>query len=343
MLKRISALPSTDRGLGIDLLRTISIALVIVYHYELVHLTLSGVHGVMIFFMISGFCMAYSMQNRSGREFLEARFWRLIPTFVVCVTITVVIKWTTHAVYPERAVNVASYLINLVCMPSGLLVCDVVHDVFAGKSPRFSWIDGVYWSLLVEIRFYLLLWLLHYILKVRHIAWVIAGLGLLAPFNGSTELISKSQDFFIYLPFFAFGIAYSDITKKVPYARGALLFSFLVFSANAHFNSTAISMYLNMKNYASFASCFAVFLTVMVLCANRTNRYITYAGILSYPLYLLHQDIGLILIKFFGTYLPTTAAALIVIGLMVLLADAVQKWTDKRQARLRKRMTASRT
>ena len=200
---------------------------------------------------------------------------------------------------------------------------------------HYSWVDGAYWSLLVEVRFYLLLWLLYYVVKMRHAAWGIAALGLLAPLNLATPLISKSEDFFLYLSFFAFGMAYSACTRKVNYARLSLLFSFLVFTLNCYFGSNGLSMSLNLKYYFSFVLCFALFLIAMHVFRGKTNRHVTAFGILTYPIYLLHQDIGYISIALLGDYLPKIPTALITTALIFLLAAGVQRWLDKHQPRIR--------
>jgi peptidoglycan/LPS O-acetylase OafA/YrhL len=196
-------------------------------------------------------------------------------------------------------------------------------------------VDGVYWSLLVEVRFYLLLWLLYYVMKIRQPVWIIAAMGLLAPLNMETQLISKSNDFFLYLCFFAFGMAYSGCLRRIAYARLSLVFSFLVFSLISLMGSRGVSMSLSAENYIYFVYCFLIFLAAMSLFKNKSNPWISYLGLLSYPLYLLHQDIGLISIKLLEAQLPHLPAAFITAGWILLLAAAVQRLVDKRMERMK--------
>lgn len=102
------------RNLAVDVLRVLSVALVVLSHYGLLGGGVSGTHGVVIFFMISGYCMRYSTQGRTGGEFLKARFWRLVPTFVVCVTLTAAVEGLNFL--PERSQSVKSYFANLACL-----------------------------------------------------------------------------------------------------------------------------------------------------------------------------------------------------------------------------------
>ena len=88
------------RNLAVDLLRVFSVALVMLSHYGLLGGWMGGTHGVAIFFMISGYCMRYSTGGRTGGAFLKARFWRLIPTLMVCATLTAAVE--TLNILPER-------------------------------------------------------------------------------------------------------------------------------------------------------------------------------------------------------------------------------------------------
>lgn len=89
-------------------------ALVVLSHYDLLGgFLLGGTHGVALFFMVSGYCMYYSTHGRTGLDFLKARFWRLVPIFVICATVTALIE--TFNTMPERSQTFKSYLANIFC------------------------------------------------------------------------------------------------------------------------------------------------------------------------------------------------------------------------------------
>lgn len=286
------------RNLAVDVLRVFSVTLVVLSHYGLLGGGVGGTHGVVIFFMISGYCMRYSTQGRTGVQFLKARFWRLVPTFVVCVTLTAVVE--TLNILPERSQSVRSYFANLACLPFGNLLCDVASVAVSGKPIAYSWVDGAYWSLLVEIRFYLLLWLLFYVLKIKRTEIPVALLGLLAAGNMQLGLVSKGQDFLIYLPFFAFGMAYRAYRSGDTYAVWVLALAALASIYNAAENASSLSMNLSADNIFGYMICHVIF--VVVIATSRMTQsfplpVVSYFGVLSYPLYLVHQDIGLIAIE----------------------------------------------
>jgi peptidoglycan/LPS O-acetylase OafA/YrhL len=300
--------------------------MVILYHYSLFNgFIVDGTHGVMIFFMVSGYCMHYSTKNRTGFQFLKARFWRLIPTLVICATLTQVIEWALEYVQPERTQGLKAYIGTILCLPSGNIICDTIWSIIAFKPFNYSLVDGAYWSLLVEIRFYILLWLMYYLLKIKKITISLSIIGLLASFNLSVPLISKSQDFLIYLSFFAFGMAYKAFENKERYSLLILFLPLITFITNCYFGSVALSVgFFKLVHFIGYGICFPFFILIMIVFKNKSNKYISYLGLLSYPIYLLHQDIGLISISLLEEYFTHIISAIITIFIILIISASTQ-------------------
>lgn len=239
-----------NRSAGIDLLRLISFVIVMGSHYTIwPNYDLGGTRGVAIFFMVSGFCMGYSLHDREGTQFLLARFWRLVPILIVCMTITAAFESSFYWVQPDRMQSAFDYLKNMVCLPSGNLVCDALGFALLGRPISFRWVDGVYWSLLVEIRFYLLLWFLVYVLKVRYFSLVVAVLAFFAPLNYDFPFLSKGLDFLPYLSFFAFGLGTREVLDGKRYGYSTSTLGFLSFVLNTWLGAEAISIRLDWDNF----------------------------------------------------------------------------------------------
>ena len=101
---------ATDQGAGLarvqalDLLRLVAVFGVILFHYgfrgptafnvthvalpELAWIGRYGFLGVPVFFVISGFVIAYSAEGRTATAFAIARFSRIYPCFLFCMTLT---------------------------------------------------------------------------------------------------------------------------------------------------------------------------------------------------------------------------------------------------------------
>lgn len=168
---------------GLDLLRFAAAFLVMIYHlafwswafpagqvalaskgvadfHDWPLITSVGWIGVQIFFVISGFVIATSAANSSASRFFIGRFTRLVPAVWVCATITLV-----------------AWLFIDVGMPSAHLRAYAKSMAFV---PIPTWIDSVYWTLGVEIVFYALVLCL---IAYNRFAWlkpVMCGIGLVS-------------------------------------------------------------------------------------------------------------------------------------------------------------------
>ena len=97
-----------------------------------------GYLGVQLFFMISGYVIFKSAQDRTAGSFIISRFWRLYPAYwvaIACTTIVVTLFKATHFQVSTR----------------DLIWNFSMFQQFANAAN----VDGVYWSLLVELLFYL--------------------------------------------------------------------------------------------------------------------------------------------------------------------------------------------
>ena len=116
--------------------------------------------GVQIFFVISGFVIANSANGASPFDFLKGRLLRLWPAAWICATVTLCVRLLTGEDF-WRDLD-SSYLRSLLLWPKG------------------EWIDGVYWSLAVEISFYALVFLLLLTRNFRHLPLLAWGLTLVS-------------------------------------------------------------------------------------------------------------------------------------------------------------------
>jgi peptidoglycan/LPS O-acetylase OafA/YrhL len=145
-----------DRAPELDLLRFIAATLVVVYHYAyrplvdgavsstaygfLQDMATYGYLGVPLFFMISGFVIVWSAAGRTAGQFLQSRFLRLYPMFWVGVVITLFVVWIAgHR--PE--------LFDAKVIAANLTLVPAYFDV--------PFVDGVYWTLAIELKFYLMI------------------------------------------------------------------------------------------------------------------------------------------------------------------------------------------
>lgn len=277
-----------ERVPALDLLRFLAAAFVMVYHFTysqvggvsaLESVTLHGHLGVEIFFMISGFVILWSAKGRTGKGFVRARILRLYPEFWLAVAISAAVFYFVSGA-PITPTQVAG---NLTMVPGYLGV---------------PYIDGVYWTLAVEIKFYVIVWLLIMLRQLDRVElWLFAWLAaaLTAQFVNLGPVRSLIID--PYGPFFAAGGLFflcfeSGWTKTrvagLLLALGLCLHESLQgmagFVAAEHITPAAQIATLSIIVLA-FA-CFAMLRNIRGL---RWPAWITLVGSLTYPLYLLHN------------------------------------------------------
>ena len=101
---------------------------------ELTPVASVGWVGVEIFFVLSGFVIAYTAEGSSAFAFFRSRFLRLVPAIWICASLVFAVL-VIGAIAPFKEL-MPLYLKTIVLVP------------------RPPWIDPVYWSLCVEVVFY---------------------------------------------------------------------------------------------------------------------------------------------------------------------------------------------
>ncbi len=329
----------------LDALRLLAALAVLFFHFGFRGLTLGltdvslpgyepvlkyGYLGVQLFFVISGFVIAYSAEGRSPIQFGIARFARIYPTFVLCMTITFLVIVAFGA--PRQLATLGQWAANLAIKPELL-----------GKQA----LDGSYWSIFYEVVFYAWVFALlaaGWFKRANYPAIVIGWL-LISVIDRAT--ISSGVMRYLLLTdqsgFFCAGlILYAAFRDGYDRRTLALL---VLCTAAATFQSLQLAQW-NRENYrVSYsdlvvaASCIAIIATVAA--AIRFPRLPLPPGLmlaiggLTYPLYLLHQHIGYVAFNLAGQALhPLTLVIAVTLGLIVLswliwrfFERAAQRWT----------------
>ena len=305
-----------ERVNELDLLRFLAALSVVFFHYSfrgyaahglsvmpyplLAPYSKYGYLGVELFFMISGFVILMTAASGSLRRFVVSRLVRLYPAFWACCTITFVAILAFGK--PRFTAQVKQWLANMT------LLSGFAH---------VSSIDGAYWSLFVEIRFYALVAVILFIGRIHQAQlflnlWLFASIALcflsLSGFMDAVpwvNLVSKLSDYLIvdYSALFIAGATYYLI-----WSQGVTLPRVLVVVVSwclATFQSIYVlkdfenDYNTNMSHYMVASLVTFFFVAMLLVSLRRTgflgrNRWIL-LGSLTYPLYLIHQNIGYII------------------------------------------------
>lgn len=289
-----------DYAHEIDLLRFLAAVAVVIFHLSfrghaadnlspmrygpLAEVGKYGYLGVDLFFMISGFVIMMSAIKASTKSFVISRMVRLYPAFWVCCTVTfLTILMIGNA---DNPFSFKDYLINMTMLEGFVYT---------------PYIDGSYWSLTIEMRFYLLVAMVILFRKIHWaeqlvIAWLIATMLLqIFPFPTlDSYLIGRYSPYFI-----AGAMCYFIRSHGLSIIRlTAICAAWLIaLDRDVGFLADMSTHYATSFDAAVVASVITGFFIVMLLISTRkTGRFAecewALLGSLTYPLYLVHETIG---------------------------------------------------
>ena len=245
--------------------------------------------GVQLFFAISGFVIALTLERCTGLDdFAVRRFARLWPTMLLCS----VLSYATLSLLPSPwAPKPADFLPSLTFI-DGAVWNKLIPGLDAG------WIDIAYWSLFVEVRFYALAALLWWA-SPRRFAPLFFGLstGVVALYAllhaaGLGPRAEWLQWAFAakFLPWFVVGVA-ARLVSLGRVRLGALGLGLAVLQ-------TACLLGIGDAQAQPVALLAVMVLMLGPLVSPRLARWLgarplAAVGAASYSLYLLHQYAGL--------------------------------------------------
>ncbi|WP_417069587.1 acyltransferase family protein [Niveibacterium terrae] len=314
------------RLLEVDALRGLAALAVMLFHYstrfeslfghssELSWSFPHGFYGVNLFFMISGFVILMTLaRTRRPMDFVVSRFSRLFPAYWVAVLLAFAV--TSLAGLPGKTVGLGDALLNLT----------MVHTWF--DRPL---VDNVYWTLGVEMIFYVQAFTLFVTGQIRRFPLLILALlalrlgyflaerlwGVALPFLAFRFLLLG------FIPYFGLGVALFRCHQR---GRGAVEDAIVIAAS-----LLTVALVESVSAALVSAALFAVFaLAVGGRLAVLRRAPLVWLGTISYPLYLLHENIGWCAIRTLealgvGSDLAVLAALLLALGLASMLHYAVE-------------------
>lgn len=282
-----------ERLLELDSLRGLAALLVVIYHFFFRYDQLYGheftvpdfiaygKYGVQLFFMVSGFVIYMSISRTSKpQDFIYFRLARLYPSYWLAIILTFIV--VSFLGLPGREVTVEEAILNF----------SMVHKLFDIPS-----VDGVYWTLLVELKFYSIMFFVFYLFKIKNmevftLVWMFA---LFITWLGVENDVSFSSGLanlllMPYAPLFSAGILFYIIQKGDGKALTYLSLWVTFFAVIVCVDSKAIPIVL--VYYGIFICLVKGWLKFL------RTKFLISIGASSYFLYLIHQNIGYAVMKF---------------------------------------------
>lgn len=285
-----------------------------------------GRYGVQLFFVISGFFIYQTIEKcRSPGEFLLLRCSRLYPVYWVALVLVLGVNWAQNG---AGAVWLTGYLVNASMLQSFLGVPDV---------------DVVFWTLAVEMVFYLLMAVLFATRALaRPVAVVLVWLCLANLWwwlQGTAEprsLLQATVDkLLVYSPFFASGMMFYRLHAGHAGHRAGSL---------AAIGACMLTAWVTGGLEVGLVALVVIALVGLALCGGLgylVSPVTLWLGAISYALYLVHRNLGYA--AFFelrALGVDSRVAFLLVLAGALALASALTFWIE--QPVLRRLRTAIR-
>lgn len=243
--------------------------------------------GVQLFFIISGFVILMSLEQSSPLKFLIKRWLRLFPAMLIC-SLFIYFSTDFFSDRPGGEPQLLDFFVGI-----SLLEPDLWSLVF--EQPTYS-LEGSFWSLYVEVKFYVVAALLFrwvskenlvHILFACFLTWAVLEWIQNNDIGGFTAyyLVADALSF-EYFGWFASGAAFYlgvKYSHKGWFTTG--IFYGVVCALHLHnlwILGTAAAL--------SIVLLFALSLHIGFIQQLLTLRFFTFFGFISYPLYLLHEN-----------------------------------------------------
>jgi len=271
---------------------------------ELSQVTSYGSMGVDLFFMISGFVIALSAEGSTFSKFMASRIARILPTYWLALILTTAFLLWEGEVY--RIVTLRQFLVNL---------------IFLQRPMGEEFIDGVYWTIVIEMRFYLLVAALIALGLYRFYAWILFAwiLLCLVDFMGAAIGVLRQAFITSYGFYFAAGGSFYFIYRKkyIRLSVMTIILSLVIALPNIikRFgdNSAEISTVILLAIYG------LMFVITTKRFVNIQWNWLPVAGAMTYPFYLIHEVIGFILMRHMNFIKNGFIITIVVLMLMLML------------------------
>ncbi|MDD7986897.1 acyltransferase [Lentisphaera marina] len=243
-----------------------------------------GIYGVVVFFLISGFVLPYSLykadyQIKDFKTFFYRRLIRIEPTYIAsivfnCIIVMLITRLATNA--PPWSPDTSQILLHL-----GYLI----------PFSNYEWIQGVYWTLAIEFQFYVLIGLLFPLItalktNLASKLLLVNCFSILVLFSG----IIPSLQILKYSGFFSLGLVVFILfihQKSKQYNIISIFLSglfYLILSKSVDVNFVA------PLHSLLISSMFAALLILQWSPKiHNFNRFILFLGSISFSWYVTHQ------------------------------------------------------
>jgi len=327
----------------IDALRVVGAASVISFHYfsngisngsvtsigltPFSEIAKYGYLGVQLFFVVSGYLILMST-NRSAWEFAKGRVKRIYPLYWMAIILITAITYL-----PTLSKNQPDFLQIL----ASITMFPTAFDQ--------GWIDGAHWFMLIEIQFYLLIFVLLKLRAGKHLPTIFPIWAIVILIWYVFDL-NRFNIWYLYGPFsFICGGAIIYSIKQSGWNLLRVVGLIAAITGGLYSRLGSLDYLSEIRNTQYSATVVTVIvliifgLLLLTLLPKISNMHIpgaVFLGAITYPLFLIHGRMGYMALERFATeqnkYLVYSLLIILAISiayLMLQLDRRIQKTISK--------------
>jgi peptidoglycan/LPS O-acetylase OafA/YrhL len=297
-----------QRLLALDTLRGVAILMVIFGHFlpnrivfgQLAHhVTSLGRGGVLLFFLLSGYLIFRNVERQGTAIFLSRRLFKIFPAYSINVALIFLLNLFTAG---HENWNLKLLLANLF----------MVQDIFGQDM-----LNAVFWTLLIEIKFYAFIVLQYLLLRDRGtivipLVFIMVNTVIWLTRGYASTLLTFFPTFYVGIQIYRAEYRNWDRTGILAVCSMVALVALSLFMFDDYYGGWSI-IYL-----AGEAALLAIFLRW-----DMSSHVLNFFGRISYSDYLYHVSVGYLIIALMGpsaTWAGDLATLLVIITLTTVVA-----------------------
>jgi peptidoglycan/LPS O-acetylase OafA/YrhL len=301
-----------------------------------------GGFAVALFFLVSGFVIVYVAQRETVRQFTTRRVLRIFPPLWVSMAVLAAVSWLVQTRSTEAGLQgyASQPILDHPSWRHLLAAMTLTNYLF--DTPQ---INGVAWTLLIEVLFYTFIALLLPLVQRRPVVALCAAFACLV----LLQVESRRSSFVfllnvngVYVTFLFLGsLVYFRWAKRIDrftFVVGTLAFAWLFFRGVK--DPVAQPPYEPAGYAVSYGLAWVVFVTLVLFDSRlRPGRISMFFSRISYSLYLNHGGLGLIFITFLYPRVGYPGALYITFPVVVALSAMSFRWVEQPSQRLARRLS----
>lgn len=295
----------SQRFLALDTLRGVAILMVIFGHFlpnrivfgQLAHHVASlGRGGVLLFFLLSGYLIFRNVERQDTTIFLSRRLFKIFPAYSINVALIFLFGFVTAGHW-----NLKLLLANLF----------MVQDIFGQDL-----LNDVFWTLLIEIKFYAFIALQYLLLRDRGtlvvpLVFIVVNAAIWLTRGYASLLLTFFPAFYVGIQIYRAECRNWDFIGTLTACGMVAL--------------VALSLFMFDDYYGGWSAVYLVGeagLLALFLRRDISSRVLNFFGRVSYSDYLYHASLGYLIFTLLApsTWAGNLASVLVVIVLTTVVA-----------------------